>query len=1013
MPFHLLQQHVFNPFALNDDEDTNVQLFDCDPDLQYFNDTTYINSINKCDYFIEDGFKKKCQTLQTDHNNLSIFHLNIRSIPKNLGDLNSYLSLLETEFTVLGLTETWLTESNVDCYSVEGYKHYYKYRAKKRGGGVSLFIKKEVSLTEREDLNINNSLMESIFVELEKDNFSVSSNIIVGLVYRPPNTDVREFTDLMSDILEKLSNENKLIYLMGDFNINLDVDSHLPSSDFIETFYTHGLFPLITKPTRVQNNSATLIDNIFHNGIDNRNFNGILYTDLSDHFPVFSISRKCKITSESQNLCFRNMSYHNIEKFINKLRGFDWSFVKDDTNGKSAFKSFYKAFHQLYDKSFPIKKRQENYLNRKPWLSSAMQNSIKLKNKLYVSFKKSPTLENLERYKDYKRLLNRLMKKAERQHYHDLMESNKYNTKKLWTILKDIINKKKSHSLPTKFKIGDTIITDKTTIANSFNDYFINIGNNLTRNICESNHDPLTYMSGSNPNSLFISEVQQHEVRKIILSLKEASAGWDGMHAKVIRRTFEFYIEPLTHVLNLSLSQGFFPTELKLAKVIPLHKSGDTKSINNYRPVSVLPVLSKILERLMYSRLINFINKHNILYKFQFGFREKHSTNMAIVTLIDKISNALDNGEYVIGVFLDLQKAFDTVNHKILLNKLHRYGIRGIAHNWFSDYLHERYQFVNYDNFTSTRKKITCGVPQGSILGPLLFLLYLNDIYTVSNLLVPIIFADDTNIFINGKNLAETVTVLNEELVKVSKWLNANKLALNVNKTSYMVFRTGRRPLPDHSTVKINETEIKCVEHTKFVGVSMDSKLTWEYHIRHCKAKVSRGIGILTKAKKVLNCTSLLTLYNSLIYPYFTYCIEVWGSASKTYIEPLFRMQKQIVRIIKSASYRAESSPLFKELKLLSLANIYRYCLLVFMFKFVKGLHPPICNDIFTRNVEANQRITRQRYNLKIPRCKTELLKRTIRYKGVSEWNNIEATINHFCSIHSFKRKLKYFLLSE
>ena len=249
------------------------------------------------------------------------------------------------------------------------------------------------------------------------------------------------------------------------------------------------------------------------------------------------------------------------------------------------------------------------------------------------------------------------------------------------------------------------------------------------------------------------------------------------------------YIAPLSHILNLSLASGIFPNELKIARVIPIYKSGDVGNFTNYRPVSVLPLFSKILERLMYTRLLSFINKHRILYKFQFGFRSEHSPNLALIILVDRISQALEKGDFVLGLFLDFSKAFDTVNHAILFKKLEFYGVRGIALKWFQSYLCNRFQYVEYNDSASMKGNITCGVPQGSILGPLLFLIYVNDLANASEIVFSILFADDTNMFLSGKDPNLLVKIMNQEMENVVDWLKLNKLSLNLKKTHFILFR--------------------------------------------------------------------------------------------------------------------------------------------------------------------------------------------------------------------------------
>ena len=1005
-----LNRLTFNPFEINDDSEI-LPLVDIDPDLNYFNSLASITSATKCNYYIDESINKDVSNAIKE--NLSLFHLNIRSLPKHHSDLTNYLQGLELEFSVIGLSETWLSNANEDLYNIENYNNVNVCRESRRGGGVSLFIRNSLSYKILHDLMFIDDFIECLFVEIE---ITKNKYTIVGIIYRPPNTNLEEFNRKFGEITAKLKHVNKTVYLMGDFNINLlNHDRHAATSDFLETLYSASFFPLITKPTRITNETATLIDNIFCNYSDIDNFvNGILFTDLSDHFPVFTINKACNEEVIQKYINKRSYSQQNHNRFIQEIDEFNWDQIYNLESCQDAFTFFHTNLKSIYEKSFPLKTFKVGYLNRKPWLTTGLKNSIKVKNKLYMKSKKykSEYLDN--KYKLYKKQLSKLLKIAEKQHYHHLLESNKRNLKKSWAIIKDVIGKKKieNSNCNKEFLIDGRIVSDKNVIANNFNNFFSNIGKNLAKDIPENNINPLQYMGNIRcEHSFFLRPTDESEIRKVVALLKNTGAGWDSINTKAVKDSLNRYVKHMVYIINLSFIQGYFPHELKLARVIPLYKSGDSQLVKNYRPVSILPVISKIFERIMFNRLLDFINKHNLLYKFQFGFRPGHNTSHALMILIDKILSGFNDNEMTIGVFLDFSKAFDTVNHHILLNKLSRYGIRGPAHQWLTSYLSERKQYVSYNGVSSSTSNVSCGVPQGSILGPLLFILYINDMHKVSNKLSLISFADDSNLFIQGKNINEMINILNTELQEINFWIQANKLSLNVGKTNFILFKPKRKATDlVVNDIKINNIVIDRIYKTKFLGVIISHDLSWDHHTKHVSNKVAKGIGVILRARHNLDQKTLLILYYSFVYPYLGYCVEVWGATTKRNVLCLHRLQKKILRIITFSDFYAHTDHIFKSLFILNFEQIYLYSVLLFMFKHYHKKCPLSMNFLFNENIHNNYN-TRQISHYCLPLYRLKICQSNITYKGAKIWNTIVNKIEVNCCYYTFKKQIKKILI--
>jgi len=488
------------------------------------------------------------------------------------------------------------------------------------------------------------------------------------------------------------------------------------------------------------------------------------------------------------------------------------------------FLFFLTKVSNTYKEAFPLKTGTINYKSRRLWLSDGLKKCIEKKNKLYKLSQRKPSNSNILFYKRYKNKLISILRQAEKSYYQSKFSEYKNNMNESWKLIKEILKRNGKDNKNNKFIINNEIVTSNKAIAQAFNKYYVNIGSSLASQIENVDVNPKSYIKNYNTASLFLEPVT--EVLQIMKSLKDSSPGWDEIKSTIIKKS-EALLCPLTHICNCSLLTGVVPLELKVAKVIPLFKGGDNTLLTNSRPVSVLQCFSKIFEKIMYDRLLSFIKEYDLLYEFQFDFRHKYSTCMALTTLVDRVSRALDNNEYVIGVFLDFSKAFDTVNYPILYEKLKMYGIRGTALDWIKNYLSSRKQFVTYNNEKSECLNISCGVPQGSILGPLLFLLYVNDIANISNVIFPILFADDTNVFISGENLDEIMENMNAELDKFCISLKANKLSLNV-KTHFMNFKTKKkrvtRPI---KPLKIMDENVDQVTHTKFLGVIVDQHLDW------------------------------------------------------------------------------------------------------------------------------------------------------------------------------------------
>ena len=971
-------------------------------DLNEDSDIHYPSS----NYITTNQFK----SLEEKNDTFSVMHLNIRSLNCNfdnfrfLTDTSSH-----TKFSVIGLTETWLTHESACLYSLPGYDFVENSRINRKGGGVALYVNQNFDYFIHSDLNCMTEIVESLIIEIR---IPSSKNILIAVFYRPPNSNSRDFLEYLQELMQKPVFNNKDCYILGDFNIDISKNSTQNiSQEFLDIMLSASFLPLITKPTRVTNQTATLIDNIFCNVVPLPE-SGIILSDISDHYPIFSRSsynsNKKIISSQS----FRKVTTNNLARLNESLEDADWTEVYNTHDTNTAYNIFMTSFMSQLDRHIPIVNKRTNYKKkpRLPWITKSILRSINRKNNLYYADKIQRSEKSRHKYTTYKNVLIKILRIEKRRYFTNQLLIFKHDINKTWKIINSATNKYKDKVRITKIKFNDVEIGDPLQIANTFNQYFSQIGHNLASNIPPSQNQFSDFLNHPNPNSLFFVPVHRNELIDIVHNLKnKKSTGHDGIDNVLLKKVINHVVDPLVHVFNLSLTDGIVPDCMKISKIIPVYKKGKKDNICNYRPISLLTTFSKILERIVYVRLQNFLNKHNIISNFQFGFRQKHSTSHAILTFTEKITKAIDKFNHTIGVFLDLSKAFDTIDHEILLYKLNNYGIRGRALEWFRNYLTNRKQFVCVNDQFSSMQDMNCGVPQGSLLGPLLFIIYINDIQNSSNILSFLLFADDSNVLLSHPDPNILINTLNIELDKLLQWIRANKLSLNVLKTKCMLFSNSLDILPHN--IKLDNTDIEVVSSMKFLGLIIDEKLSWKTHVDGICRTISRNIGIINKVKFYLPTSSLLMLYSTLILPYLNYGILVWGNTHSSYLERILLLQKKAIRVICNASWRSHTDVLFIENNILKINELYRYNLGQFMYQFNNNTLPKIFNPMFHKNKTIHKYPTRQSDEFHLPLTRTILTKSIFTFTGPKLWNTLDNSIKDAPSLNSFKVKLRKFLL--
>lgn len=555
--------------------------WDIDPENNFLNDVD-----TDCCYYTEDEFKNRVNLKQ----GVSIIHFNSRSLYANFQDIKDYLGQFTTPFSVIAISETWLSQEKGMDFEIEGYEFNCLNRVNKRGGGTALFVNRRLKYKIIANMTTAiDEVCECISIEIDMEK---RKNIIVSCVYRAPNSSIEHLKNAMESLFS--NTEQKIAFICGDFNIDLLNPNKIEAiDDFGAAMYSMSLYPTITKPSRITADSATIIDNIYTNYLEGKVLSGILINDISDHLPVFVIyDCEFKSMKEEQETRQRRV---RTEECLNKLRsalsGQEWTRVYQAADLDSAYGNCLDTFLAIYDRSCPVKQSKgKANCQDGPWIIRGLSNACKKKNTLYKKCIKNRTKENEMKYKKYKNKLTDIIRKCKKDYYNNVLEKNKNNIRGTWKILNSIIRKKNpSMSFSDYFIVDDKAIKDEAVVE-GFNNFFVNVGPKLAKEIKPPQGGSTEkYLNERNPSTIFLRDTDRYEIIDIVRNFKnKTSLDWNGIDMTLVKQVIDTIVDPLTYICNLSLKSGCFPTKMKLAKVIPLYKSGEKNLFTNYRPVSLL-----------------------------------------------------------------------------------------------------------------------------------------------------------------------------------------------------------------------------------------------------------------------------------------------------------------------------------------------------------------------------------------------------------------------------------------
>lgn len=885
---------------------------------------------------------------------------------------------------VLCLTEHWKSKSELELFNISGFKlvsHYCRDRGEH--GGTAIYVKDEVKCQELDGIS---SLSEKMCFECAAiEMYLEQSKIYVVSVYCPPKSNCNTILQKLNCILQKIYTET--VFVLGDFNLDFSKES--PETHSVKSlFKSYNLDQKIFEYTRIQSSirgiSQSCIDNIFTNHPNSES--QVLHTMISDHTgqKVSFIS----LHQQNHNYIFkRNYTDDNIANFKVSLSQVSWDslYSLNEVDVNNQWDLFMTIFTSTFNIFFPVKKfyiKKKNCGNCPDVVSCKSELDL-----LYVLKNHDHHFNNL--YNKKRTEYNKLLRRNRQRHIEDCILKSDNKSKTTWKMIGSILGQKPKVSVNSK--------GDPQSKAEEFNKYLIDSITDLTTSQ-NAMSNGIIHNLENNCKTIFIKPVSESEIFNIIHNLKNTvSCGYDGIPNKILRACANEFIKPLTWIINNSISNGIFPHALKLAVVTPVYKKSDPSDLKNFRPISVLPSFSKVFEKVICNRITEFLTTLHLFSENQHGYLKGRSTQTAVYQFTEMIYKSFEERNLPLGVFLDLSKAYDILNHNVICQKLESYGIRGKALDWCVSYLTGRAQKVkiieNGETFYSYPKQVSTGVPQGSIMGPLLFVICMNDISNVvtndAELLIN--YADDTNMIVTAPMYPSLISRTSDLMGQLENWFDTNKLLLNHDKTNVILFSTVYGDMPSAYTINLNNNNLNLSNDTRFLGVIIDRNLNWTKHIYHLSDKLNRACYSMRVLSNYVDKSILKIVYHSGFESIVRYCITFWGCSSQ--MHALFVIQKRCIRTILKMSQRDSCRGKFKELKILTVFSLYVYECLVFVFK----------NKNLFNSCHPKSNYPMREFNYILPRHRLTKSQHSCQYKCMLFFNKLPNNIKTETSFKKYK----------